>query len=176
MNLVAEVPKFLVDSDYQALVIDGDRDRLTIVTLDDVSSNEEYNGDEAREAETADVQDQIEAVYEQAAIAISTSSNLNKVVKDCSRPMLTRAQVGRFLEKEGRKAHVLHDVGRVLDDIASRQVIQDAEAMASLSEAERDERRKLIDSEERERFWKLMGEVSAVSMKTAPYQIYCEEL
>src|SRR5450432_151669 len=69
MNLAAEVPKFLVDSDYQASAIDGDRDRLTAVTLDDVSSDEEYDGDEAREAEIADVQDQIEAVYEQAAIA-----------------------------------------------------------------------------------------------------------
>jgi hypothetical protein len=111
MNLAAEVPKFLVDSDYQALAIDGDRDRLTTVTLDDVSSDEEYDGDEAREAEIANVQDQIEAAYEQAAIAMSAGGNLNKVVKDCSHLMLTRAQVGRFLEKEGRKAYVLHNVG-----------------------------------------------------------------
>jgi hypothetical protein len=55
MNLVVEVSKFLVDSDYQALAIDGDRDRLTIVTLDDVLSDEEYDGDEAREAKIANV-------------------------------------------------------------------------------------------------------------------------
>jgi hypothetical protein len=55
MNLAAEVPKFLVDSDYQALAIDKDRDRLTIVTLDDISSNKEYNSNEAREAKTANI-------------------------------------------------------------------------------------------------------------------------
>jgi hypothetical protein len=55
MNLAAEVPKFLVDSDYQASAIDRDGDGLTAVTLDNVSSDEEYDSDEAGEAKTADV-------------------------------------------------------------------------------------------------------------------------
>jgi hypothetical protein len=71
---------------------------------------------------------------------MNAGGNLNRAVKDCSRPMPTRAQVGRFLQREGRKANILHDLGRVPGDAASRQVIQDAETAASDSAVERDER------------------------------------
>jgi hypothetical protein len=55
-------------------------------------------------------------------------------------------------------------------------VIQAAEAAGSISAVELDDLQNNAYTRERQEFWKVMGEVSAVSVKTALYLKCCSDL
>jgi hypothetical protein len=174
INMAAEAPKFLVEADFRASATAGNDDETAVDIEDDSGSDED--GEDEPDAIGAEVQDKIEKAYEEGALALSSGGDLNAVTKACGRPSLTRVQVGRFLQAEGKKARVLHDVGKLPKDELSQKVIQAADAARSISAVELDEIQNNAHTRERQEFWKVMGEVSAVSVKTAPYLQCCEDL
>jgi hypothetical protein len=180
MNLAAEAPKFLADADYRASALKEDDSLVTAVNADDSSSGDEGESEDDDEGVAtgmdAELQDRIDKTYEEGALMLSTGGDLNVATKNCERPPLTRAQVGRFLESEGKKARVLHDVGKDPNDVISQEVFQAGEAAGSLSAVELDELQNNANTRERQEFWKVMGEVSTISVKTPSYRDCCEAL
>lgn len=98
----------------------------------------------------------MEKAHEEGALSLSSGGDLNAATKACGRPPLTRAQVGRFLQSEGRKARVLHDVGKKPQDEMSERVFQAADAAASISTVELDDLHNNAYTRERQEFWKVM--------------------
>jgi len=175
LNLAAEIPKYLADADYRASAAGGEEDTANTADMSD-SSMDEDEDDETTDDIAAEVLEQIDSAYEDGALHLSAGGDLNVATKDCKRPSLTRAAVGRFLLSEGKKAKVLYDVGRTLKDAVSEKVIQAAEAASSLSAVELDDLENNASTKERQEFWKLMGEVSTVSVGTNSYLEACEQL
>lgn len=173
MNLAAETPKFLVDADYRAAATGGNGDETIEVEDEDQSDDED---DVDLDSISEDVQDEVHKAHEEGAVAMSSGGDLNAATKACGRPSLTRVQVGRFLKSEGKKARVLHDVAKIPKDEVSQKVIQAADAAGSISAVELDDPQNNAYSSERQEFWKVMGEVSAVSVETAPYLQCCKDL
>jgi hypothetical protein len=175
MNLAAEMPKFLVDADFRACATAGNSDEATLVDTEDESDEDE--GEELGPDDLdAEVQDRVEKAFEEGALAMSSGGDLNAVTKNCGRPSLSRVQVGRFLQSIGKTARVLHDVGQNPKDAVSQRVIQAAEAAGSISAVELDDLQNNAHTHERQEFWKVMGQVSAVSVKTKSYLECCEDL
>jgi hypothetical protein len=175
LNLAAEAPKFLIDADYRASAVKDDDDLAAAVDTEDSSSEDEDENNVAKDMD-AELQDRIDKTYEEGALMLSAGGDLNVATKNCGRPLLTRAQVGRFLESEGKKARILHDIGRDPSDVMSQKIFQAAEAAGSLSAVELDELQNNTYSHERQEFWKVMGDISAVSVPTPSYLDCCKAL
>jgi hypothetical protein len=114
LNVSAEKPKFLVDADFQASAGGDVGDEADLSDSSESSSDDDDDDDvpaNVPKTGVAEVEDQVEAGIDAAANALSVGGNLNQSVKDCPRPMPTRAQVGRFLQREVRKPTILHDLG-----------------------------------------------------------------
>jgi hypothetical protein len=176
LNLGADAPKFLVDADYRASAVRDDNDLAAAVDVDNSSGEDDEDEIGIAQDMDAELQDQIEKTYEEGALMLSAGGDLNVATKNCRRPPLSRAQVGRFLKAEGKKAQVLHDVDKDPSDVMSRKIFQAAEAAASLSAVELDELQNNAYSQERQEFWKVMGDVSAVSVPTPSYLDCCRAL
>jgi hypothetical protein len=176
MNLAVETPKFLLDADFRAsATATAGNDETTVVNTE-VDSDDDSDGEDEFDDVAVETQDKIEKAYEEGALAMSSGGDLNAVTKDCGWPSLTRVQVGRFLQLEGKKARVLHDVGKAPKDEVSQRVIQAAEAAGSLSAVKLDDLQNNAYTHERQEFWKVIGEISAISVGTAPYLQCCDEL